>query len=173
MPLNGYSPRCGKLSGGVKGIAIAPATGITTIEYGRQGEVTNMTVAEGSGFAEYVFREDAAEYLEKVSCDTGTAIVEHRLTLFLERMDGNSGRAVRELLSGCRDGYAAIITLSNGVRYLVGADARFDPERPLRIESAAGKSGEKLSDDSGETLTLACTDSCKAPVFTGDIPYAR
>lgn len=87
-------------------------------------------------------------------------------------MDADSRRSVCELAENSPSGIVAVITTSNNVSYLVGVSRKFGMERPLRLASASGASGKRLSDTTGESIALVGSDTSKAVVFTGEIPYS-
>lgn len=172
MPLNGFSLRCGKLSGGISEIAIACADAVESVEFDADGTATAIRMVGGQYFARYGVRECEAEYSESVARVDGARVVRHRLAFGLERLDADSRRAVDELTAADPQGMVAVVVTNNGVKYLVGISRKFGRERPLRLDTAAATSGVRHSDAAGETVVMISEDTCKAAVFTGGIAFA-
>lgn len=166
MSLNGYRRASGKRSGGVKSVALIEAGALADVRYDAAGG--SCTSVSGV-FAAYHFKEDEARYTETVSGGAGPATVKHELTLSLERMDGQTRRAVEELLADAGGGFVAVVTTSNDVSLLVGCSRKFGAEYPLRLAKSVGTTGSALTDTTAESIVLTSTDASKALVFTGSV----
>ena len=171
MQLTGYRRACGKRNGGMRSIAIVQASAVAGVDYDADADCyTGVRLETGAAFAVYHFREDGADFTEKVASNGVDVLVTHTLSFALERMDRVSARAVREFCTSTPDGFVAIVTTNNDVSVLAGYSERFGLEYPLRLQRAAAGSGMKLTDVSAETVALASTDTEKAKAYAGELP---
>lgn len=171
MQLTGYRRACGKRNGGIRSLALVQAEAVTAADYDVDaGCYTGITLAGGKAFAVYHFKEDEAAFTETAVTNAAGALVTHRLSFTLERMDEASATAVQELCKSAPNGLIAIVTSNNDVSVLAGYSERFGAAYPLRVQSAAAASGRKLTDVSVETVVLASSDVDKARPYTGPVP---
>lgn len=164
MGLTGYRRTANKRNGGIRSVAIVEAAAVIGATKGAAESISAVSLAAGKEFALYHPREDEARYTETVTAD---GLVAHELTLTLERMDGETRRAVEELLAASPGGMVAIVATNNGNALLAGWSERFGCEYPLRLHAVAGGTGRTLSDLSAETITLRSVDTAKALAYTG------
>lgn len=168
MALGGYEKSCGKRSGGIRSLDIVSVNDIVSAEYDHSGNCSGITLKENAEFARYDFREDEAEYTEQIYTDKGVVRVKHTLEFAMERPDGQSAKAVNQLIGECPDGLAAIITTNSNISFLVGYSRKFGAEQPLRLSKSTMDTGRKPADFTAETITLVSEDDSKASVFTGE-----
>ncbi len=138
MTISGHDRATGRRNGGCKSVALAPAS------------------APDTHPVSIHCKEDSICYTESLNED-GT--VTHSLEFALERMDPSSRRTVEELCSG---GVIATLETNNGTSLRIGWSRRFGARYPLRIVSAHGTTGAKLTDPSAETILLRSIDTEKS-----------
>lgn len=166
MTLEGYKKVVGKLSGGIRAIALVSAADVTGAEYA-QGVCTEIKLAEGKAFAGYEFKEGESVYTEEMSVRHGVAKVRHTITFAIERPASASAAAAARLAEASAEGMVAIVTTNSRVSFVVGYSEKFGKEQPLRLTTTALTTGRSTADDTTEILTLVSEDDRKAPVYTG------
>ena len=170
MALSGYSKKCASRNGGIRLIGLIERGAVRSVTFDAQADAWTAVVFEGSArFARYEFREDEARFRETVAAAQGACTVTHELRFFLDRMGKESSRAVDELARASQNGLVAYVQSANEDSFLVGCSLLFGTERPLRLVSASGTTGQTLSESSGETIVLASEDTSKSLPYTGDI----
>ncbi len=169
MALTGYNQKYIRRNGGLKNIALINIDSIENASLNsEQNAYTEITLAEGSGFAKYRFFEDEAEFTETVTRTNGALVVTHTISFALDKMGGATSAIIEELARESQNGLAAIVTTVNDDSFLVGYSPEFKKEYPLRLVSITGESGRQLSDPTRETIILRSEDISKAKPFTGE-----
>ncbi|MCL2560885.1 MAG: hypothetical protein FWE10_00995 [Rikenellaceae bacterium] len=163
MRLNGYRRACGQRNGGLREIALVQADAVSGVSFDAgTGMVSEVRLVDGGAWAVYRFKEDEAAYAERAVVGAAGALVTHVLSFTLECMSPDAARAVGELVMGAPNGLLAILVTNNGDRFLVGYSERFGLQYPLRLKTAAGESGRRITDVSTEVITLESIDTEKA-----------
>lgn len=168
--LKGFTKTCGgKKTAGIMKIMLIPRNDITSVGYDvtDAAAIKTITMGSKSAFVKYEFLEDEAEFQENYKSENGIVSVEQKLTLKLGGMLPESRMAVEELAMASDCGLVAAV-VRNGKIQIVGWDAAFEGERPLRLQSTAGTSGKKLSDAAGEEITLGRESTEKAHYYIGE-----
>ncbi len=168
MGLTGFRRVNGKRNGGLWSVVLVSAGAVTSVTKAAEGEYSAITLANSQTPAVYHCKEDEACYTETINQG---GVVTHELSLMMERMDPVSAKAVTEIIEASHDsGIVAIIRTNNDTAMLVGWSDRFGGRYSLRLHSATGETGRKLSDVSAETVTLRSVDTDKAWAFSGAMP---
>lgn len=165
MELSGFESRESKTVGGVSKIELVGVGSIEKVVLSPQKELCReVRLKEGAGFVRYSFREDQATYTQKSVSHQPVVLVEHTLWMFLERVDSDSIRAVRELAEASQEGLLALVTLATGERLLVGYSRHLGCEQPLRVVKMESESGESPKERSGVRVVLSSVDCAGAMV---------
>lgn len=152
-------------------MAVVQADEVISVAYDHMTDsFTGVTLQTGRQFAVFHFKEDEASYSEKAAANPTGILVTHSLSFALERMGRESATPVEQLATAAPNGYIAIVTFNNDESVLAGYSRRFGLEYPLRLQTATGNSGLKITDISAENITLVSVDTQKAKAFTGTIP---
>ena len=168
MALTGYMQSSLGRRGGIRLLSFVEASAVTEVVYDAATDsFSSVILADGASWADYEFQEDGASLVERTTVAGNSITVVHELSLILPRMDDNSGRALRSLLEASPTGLIAVVGTNGGDSLLVGYSLEFGSERPLRVNSAVSRSGQKPSDGAGRTVVLVSTDTAPARMFSG------
>lgn len=169
MPLANYTKKFQRRNGGIRLIGLVDRRDVVSITYSEAEKgFTDVTLDDDCYFSKFEFREDDAEYRERVVTKDGAATVVHELSFSLERMSPEAASAVESLIEVSRSGLIAVIVTAAGESMLVGYTSSLGMERPLRIASADASTGRLLSEVTSESVTLRCEDLSKARPLLDD-----
>ena len=167
MSLTNYTKSKSRRNGGIRMLGLIDRNEVVSATYSpAEKGYTSITLDEDCFFAKFEFREDEAEYKEEVLFSNGAWSVTHELRFTLDKMGNDCGPAVSALTNASHNGMIAIVVTTNGDTFLVGYSPEFGKERPLRLLSAGGTTGQRLSDGTREIVVLQSQDVSKAsPLF--------
>lgn len=168
--ITGFKKVCGKNNGGVLTIGLIEAENFTgaTVDSASNG-YSALTLASQKYFKKYEFMEDEAEFKEDTKFENGSASVTKSIIFKIPGMNGESGKAVQEIIDASYCGLIAVVTTPAGKTFLVGYGEDVKKERPLKLTQSAGTTGKKLTDAHGEEITIACEHTEKSRVYSGDL----
>lgn len=153
---------------GIVKIGLIPVKSITAVTYDTTDAdvIKTITMAASAKFAKYEFKEDECELQENYKNENCRS-VEQKLVFKLGVMSSRSRTAVEEIAKASGCGMVAAVFRPSGEIQIVGWDKSFAGERPLRLQTTTGSTGKKLSDATGEEITLGRESTVKAHYYTG------
>ena len=171
MALSGYRKECRKTSGGIEWIALIEVAAVQGVVYDAVNDYyIGLAVKTGAGFSRYGFAEDKASYVETVTISKGQAVVKHELDFTLRGMNDSTRKSIEELVA---EGKRVVVLFRTQQRetYLAGYSEKFGTERSLRMEKVSGTTGQTPAEGSEEKVRFVATDTTKAKLFAGEIPW--
>jgi len=165
----GLTLECEARSGGIQAIHFASRDSVDS--FNLNGDVYDSAAMSGGGvFYEYEFEQDTGEIRENGSQENGSTAQTHELEFFLPKISTAVRNAIQALIDCSPCGLIAIVTDSNGLKWVVGYSETNLKKRPLKINSDATLSGKGFTDLNGSTVIMQSIDSEKMREFTGTIP---
>lgn len=160
----------GKRNSGVMKLLIGPAEAIANVvmDTADKEAIKTITLKSGQNLAKYEFMEDECEFQENYKTENGISSLEQKVIFKLPGMSAETRNAVEEISRASATGLVAAVVRANKA-LIVGWDEVFENERPLHLNTTAGTTGKKLTDASGEELTLSRETTVKAHYYIGDI----
>ena len=169
--LKGFKKTCdnGKTTAGIAKVLIAKSGTITavTMDTADTEAYKSITMKAGEGFIKYEFMEDECEFQENYKSENGITSVEQKLVFKLPGMTPETRNAVEEIAIASACGLEVAVCRKGKIQ-IVGYDEEFGSERPLRLNASTGTTGKKLTDVSGEEITLSRETTEKARYYVGE-----
>lgn len=154
--------------GGIKDIHITTKDDVASFT-GTNGTYTAVVMETGKIFVKYEFEQDVAEWRESGEGVKGAKQYTHEVEFVLPALTQLQRDAIQDLADqAC--GLIIIVTLSTGIKFVVGSSDKFLLDRPAYFLSDATTSGQALLDPDQSTVVLQSIDATKASIFTGSIP---
>lgn len=161
-------------AGGIKTVHFISAAELTsmTLASGSTVNYSTITLASGKKWYKYEFEEDMAEFRETTEGNKGSFLVTQEIEIFFPAMDSTNLGAIQKLYDESACGLIAIVTDSNDVKWVVGYNAEFLKERPLRVVSDNTTTNKALNETPGSTIVLRAIGTKKARTTTASIVVA-
>lgn len=140
-----------------------------TYATGSTSNYSTITLASGKKWYKFEFEEDMAEFRETIEGNKGSFIVTHEVELFFPGMDATNAAALQTLMNESACGLIGIVTDSNDTKWVVGYNAEFLKERPLRVVSDNTTTNKALNETPGSTVVLRAIATKKARTTTAAI----
>lgn len=168
--MNGYTHRCGKVLGGIKGIMLTEKCNIGEIRFDPATDsYTSISFVDQEKLSCCTLRESEARYSENIRSENGILSVTHVLEFSTDKMDNDSRNLLHEIAAASLCGIVAVVTTRNNDNFLVGYSEEHRDQRPMYLSASTAQSGNAHTDACGETLTLQSCDTAKARLFSGNI----
>jgi hypothetical protein len=147
VTLNGINAKCDTSAGGIKRILIAQRDDVTIGTPDNQGIITEITVASGKYFVQWLFRKNTANYTTTLTSDP--AIGTQALTTDLN-LQFTKAEAIKRLEIQSAINASAVIIIEDmyGQYILLGKD------NDVTVTAVNQQSGTAITDLNGYTLTF-------------------
>lgn len=147
VTLNGINAKCDTSAGGIKRILIAQKEDVTIGTPNEQGIITEITVASGKYFVQWLFRKNTANYTTTLTSDP--AIGTQALTTDLN-LQFTKAEAIKRLEIQSAINASAVIIIEDmyGQYILLGKD------NDVTVTAVNQQSGTAITDLNGYTLTF-------------------
>lgn len=158
-------------AGGIKTVHFISAADLTSMTYasGSTSNYGTIALASGKKWYAFEFEEDMAEFRETVEGEKGSFIVTQEIELFFPRLDATNSAAIQNLMNESPCGLIGVVTDSNDTKWVVGYNAEFLKERPLRLVSDNSTTNKALNETPGSTVVLRAIATKKARTTTATI----
>lgn len=157
VTLNGINAKCDTSAGGIKRILIAQKDDVTIGNVDETGVITEITMATGKTFVQWLFRKNTGSYTTSLTSDTaiGTQAVTTDLNLQFTKAEAIKRLEIQSAINA-----AAVVIIEDmyGQFILLGKD------NEVSVTSVNMQSGTAVTDLNGFTLTFQDT-SLELPHF--------
>jgi hypothetical protein len=141
--------------GGVARVALHSADAVREVSFASDGE---CAILFGDEATEVELLDDGSTFVEKITTDTGIALVRHTLSLVASRNSAEAWLDPDFLQRATRIGVIAEVVLNDGRAFVVGYSQHLTTEQPLRLREATISSGDTPLCSPTVTLCLTSTD---------------
>lgn len=158
-------------AGGIKTVYFISPADLTSMTYssGSTSNYGTIALASGKKWYKFEFEEDMAELRETTEGNKGSFIVTQELELFFPAMDATNRAAIQMLYDESACGLIAAVTDSNNLTWILGYNAEFLKERPMRVVSDNTTTNKALNETPGSTVVLRAIATKKARTTTASI----
>lgn len=157
VTLNGINAKCDTSAGGIKRVLIAQKDDVTIGAVDENGVITEITLAEGKYFVQWLFRKNTGSYTTALTSDPaiGTQAVTTDLNLQFTKAEATKRLEIQSAINA-----AAVVIIEDmyGQYILLGKD------NEVSVTAVNQQSGTAVTDLNGYTLTFQDT-SLELPHF--------
>lgn len=157
VTLNGINAKCDTSAGGIKRVLIAQKDDVTIGTVDENGVITEITLAEGKYFVQWLFRKNTGSYTTALTSDPaiGTQAVTTDLNLQFTKAEATKRLEIQSAINA-----AAVVIIEDmyGQYILLGKD------NEVSVTAVNQQSGTAVTDLNGYTLTFQDT-SLELPHF--------
>lgn len=166
MAIESLYPACGSLVGGVAALKMIDAERLALPSFEENGTTSSMPeVSDGGEWATVAFVDGSCTYTQKVSYRSRLPEVKHTLRFALPENQSSLTFVAQLAEASRRDGIAAIVTLHNHRKLLVGLSSALQHEQPLRlIETRIATNAKREDRRTIEVRMECCTECCAATI---------
>lgn len=147
VTLTGIDGRCDTSAGGIKRVLIAQKDDVTIGTVDESGVITEITMAQGKYFVQWLFRKNTGNYTSALSSDPaiGTQAITTDLNLQFTKAEATKRLEIQSAINA-----AAVVIIEDmyGQYILLGKD------NEVSVTAVNQQSGTALTDLNGYTLTL-------------------
>ena len=147
VTLNGINAKCDTSAGGIKRVLIAQKDDVTIGETNAQGVITEITMATGKTFVQWLFRKNTGSYTTSLTSDPaiGTQAVTTDLNLQFTKAEATKRLEIQSAINA-----AAVVIIEDmyGQYILLGKD------NEVSVTAVNQQSGTAVTDLNGYTLTF-------------------
>jgi hypothetical protein len=147
VTLNGINAKCDTSAGGIKRVLIAQKDDVTIGETNAQGVITEITMATGKYFVQWLFRKNTGSYTTSLTSDPaiGTQAVTTDLNLQFTKAEATKRLEIQSAINA-----AAVVIIEDmyGQYILLGKD------NEVSVTAVNQQSGTAVTDLNGYTLTF-------------------
>ena len=169
MSFTGFNRPCDHGKGGVSSIRLLPISNITGCTLNDSGSIKNISLRNGSSFADIQFVEYSASFRQSASGNYPLTSVLHEITFDIARNDAQSFNHLQMISDYGAEGFAALIQINSGEVFLVGWSQRFGSECPLLPTTLSSLSGTTPDDDPCCHISLRSQDTDFSLRFVGTV----
>lgn len=171
MSMTGFTQTCAAYSGGVNTIHLALVADVTSMTLASAADYYDtITMASSNVFKAYDFDEDTAKLTTETVYENGATKTTINIEFKLGRMTKETRTAFQEMLDDSACGMIGIVTTGNGDMIVAGYSEAHTTNRPLRVASGAGDTGNELTSENGQTVVLSCQLKTLPHYNTATIP---
>lgn len=147
VTLTGINGKCDTSVGGIKRVLIAQKDDVTIGTVDEMGVITEITMAEGKYFVQWLFRKNTGNYTTSLTSDPaiGTQAVTTDLNLQFTKAEATKRLEIQSAINA-----AAVVIIEDmyGQYILLGKD------NEVSVTAVNQQSGTAITDLNGYTLTL-------------------
>lgn len=147
VTLNGINAKCDTSAGGIKRILIAQKDDVTIGNVDEIGVITQITMATGKTFVQWLFRKNTGSYTTSLTSDPaiGTQAVTTDLNLQFTKAEATKRLEIQSAINA-----AAVVIIEDmyGQYILLGKD------NEVSVTAVNQQSGTAVTDLNGYTLTF-------------------
>ncbi len=167
MAIEALYPTCGSLVGGVAVLELIEAERLALPSFEENGTTSSMPeVSDGGEWATVAFVDGSCSYTQKVSYHSRLPEVKHTLRFALPENQSSLTFVAQLAEASRRDGIAAIVTLHNHRKLLVGLSSALQHEQPLRlIETRIATNAKRDERRTIELVLETFSECCAATII--------
>lgn len=147
VTLNGINAKCDTSAGGIKRVLIAQKDDVTIGNVDESGVITEITMATGKTFVQWLFRKNTGSYTTSLTSDPaiGTQAVTTDLNLQFTKAEATKRLEIQSAINA-----AAVVIIEDmyGQYILLGKD------NEVSVTAVNQQSGTAVTDLNGYTLTF-------------------
>lgn len=147
VTLNGINAKCDTSAGGIKRVLIAQKDDVTIGNVDESGVITEITMATGKTFVQWLFRKNTGSYTTSLTSDPaiGTQAVTTDLNLQFTKAEATKRLEIQSAINA-----AAVVIIEDmyGQYILLGKD------NEVSVTAVNQQSGTAFTDLNGYTLTF-------------------
>lgn len=147
VTLTGINGKCDTSAGGIKRVLIAQKDDVTIGTVDESGVITEITMAQGKYFVQWLFRKNTGNYTSALTSDPaiGTQAVTTDLNLQFTKAEATKRLEIQSAINA-----AAVVIIEDmyGQYILLGKD------NDVNVINVNQQSGTAITDLNGYTLTL-------------------
>ena len=147
VTLTGINAKCDTSAGGIKRVLLAQKDDVTIGNVDELGVITQITMASGKHFVQWLFRKNTGNYSTSLTSDPaiGTQTVTTDLNLQFTKAEATKRLEIQSAINA-----AAVVIIEDmyGQYILLGKD------NEVNVTAVNQQSGTAISDLNGYTLTL-------------------
>jgi hypothetical protein len=147
VTLIGINAKCDTSAGGIKRVLLAQKEDVTIKTVDEQGVITEITMASGKYFVQWLFRKNTGNYSTSLTSDPaiGSSSVTTELNLQFTKAEATKRLEIQSAINA-----AAVVIIEDmyGQYILLGKD------NEVTVTAVNQQSGTAISDLNGYTLTL-------------------
>ena len=147
VTLTGINAKCDTSAGGIKRVLLAQKDDVTIGNIDEMGVITEITLATGKHFVQWLFRKNTGNYSTSLTSDPaiGTQAITTDLNLQFTKAEATKRLEIQSAINA-----AAVVIIEDmyGQYILLGKD------NEVSVTAVNQQSGTAISDLNGYTLTL-------------------
>lgn len=147
VTLNGINAKCDTSAGGIKRVLIAQKDDVDIKTVDENGVITEITMATGKTFVQWLFRRNTANYSTSMTSDAsiGNSIITTDLNLQFTKAEATKRLEIQSAINA-----AAVVIIEDmyGQYILLGKD------NEVSVTAVNQQSGTAVTDLNGYTLTF-------------------
>ena len=157
VTLNGINAKCDTSAGGIKRVLIAQKDDVTIGEINAQGVITEITMATGKYFVQWLFRKNTGSYTTSLTSDPaiGTQAVTTDLNLQFTKAEATKRLEIQSAINAAA---VVIVELQDKIKdengNLIDQYILLGKDNEVSVTAVNMQSGTAMTDLNGFTLTF-------------------